>query len=49
MASSRGAGGRSTKTAISIDGDTTVATLADTVTNLQRSVEKLTREMNKIK
>jgi hypothetical protein len=42
---SRGAGGRSTKTAISIDDDTTVATLADTVTNLQRSVEKLTREM----
>jgi hypothetical protein len=45
---SRGVGGRSTKTAISIDDDTTVATLADTVTNLQRSVEKLTREMAEI-
>jgi uncharacterized coiled-coil protein SlyX len=42
---SRGAGGRPKKTAIAIDDDTTVATLADTVTNLQRSVEKLTREM----
>jgi hypothetical protein len=45
---SRGAGGRSTKTAISIDDDTTVATLANTVTNLQRSVEKLIREMAEI-
>jgi hypothetical protein len=45
---SRGVGGCSTKTAISIDDDTTVATLADTVTNLQRSVEKLTREMAEI-
>jgi hypothetical protein len=33
------------KTAISIDDDTTVATLADTVLNLQRSVERLTKEM----
>jgi hypothetical protein len=48
MTASRGAGGRSTKTAILIDDDTTVATLADTVTSLQRSVEKLTREMVEI-
>jgi hypothetical protein len=38
-------GGRSNKTAISNDDDTTVATLADTVSNLQRSVEKLTTQM----
>jgi hypothetical protein len=38
-------GGRSNKTAISIDDDTTVATLADTVSNLQRSLEKLTTKM----
>jgi hypothetical protein len=45
MQASRGAGGHSTKSAISIDDDTTVATLADTVTNLQRSVENFTQEM----
>ena len=38
-------GGRSNKTAISIDDDTTVATIADTVSNLQRSVDKLTTQM----
>jgi len=38
-------GGRSSKTAISIDDDTTVATLADTVINLQRSLEQLTTKM----
>jgi hypothetical protein len=42
---SRGAGGRSTKTAVSFDDDTTVATLTDTVKNLQRSLERLTKEM----
>jgi hypothetical protein len=41
----QGEGGRSTKTAISIDDDTTIATLANTVSNLQRSVEQLTKEM----
>jgi hypothetical protein len=38
-------GGLSNKTAISIDDDTTIATLADTVSNLQRSVEQLTKDM----
>jgi hypothetical protein len=40
-----GGGGRSNKTATSIDDDTTTATFADTVSNLQRSVERLTTEM----
>ena len=40
-------GGRSTKTAVSIDDDTTVATLSDTVTTLQRTVENLTRELSR--
>jgi hypothetical protein len=35
----------SNKTALSIDDDTTVATLTDTVSNLQRTVEKLTEKM----
>jgi len=37
-------GGRSTKTAISIDDDT-VATLADTVATLQRKIQQITEEM----
>jgi hypothetical protein len=41
----RRGGGRSTETAISIDDDTTIATLADTVSNLQRSSDQLKTEM----
>jgi len=40
-------GGRSTKTAISIDDDNTITTLSDTVTTLQRTVEDLTRELSR--
>jgi hypothetical protein len=41
----RRGGARSTKTAISIDDDITIATLADTVSNLQRSLEQLKTEV----
>jgi chorismate mutase len=38
-------GGRSTKTSLSINDEDTVATLTDTVFNLQRSVERLQTEL----